>query len=680
MKLQLVILMLAALAASAQKPEVLLEEARKKETVDGDLKSAIVLYEKAAASAGSNRSLAARALVRLGACYEKMGDREARRAYERVISAYADQPEAAEARSRLTRLGGASDSGQVRTRLLWDNAIDLWGTVSKDGRYLSYVDWPSCGLGVRDLVAGVNRVLIDLGGCEKAQAEVEASTVSPDGKRIAFEIRRFGTRSPGDYVPEGRAQVEVIDMDGSNRRVILQGNGLDYASASSWSPDMKWVAGGYVRRTQPNDPGTDGIFMVAVDTGQVKWFKVHENLWPDEVLISPDGNWLAYSVRVPGSTPRLFVRGSADPGSPEILLHSNASLLAWTPSGDGLVLSRTRSGQGEIFLLPFRDGQAAGPEALVPGTPATGGAAGMTANGTLIFKSSNRRVDAVVLPWNPENLASSVPLNLTPANTGVNWMLGSGATHFSRDGKRLFTVTPENTIRIREVQSGSERAITPLMRSWNKVKWSHDGSALLVLGTGLEGKTGVFRIDDSTGGAALVTEIPGDTWSFAPSADGRVLYYGTPKVTKARDLASGSDRTLFEVPQGGNYDLRVSHDGTRLAIRAGIYLALVELKTGESRVLYRTPELSSERLWGMDWTSDDRELATIVRPGSGMERMQMKIFPVSGGEPRVITIPKELRSLSFSPDGKQVATLRMFDQWQVWALENFLPTRTAAAR
>lgn len=125
MKLQLVILMLAALAASAQKPEVLLEEARKKETVDGDLKSAIVLYEKAAASAGSNRSLAARALVRLGACYEKMGDREARRAYERVISAYADQPEAAEARSRLTRLGGASDSGQVRTRLLWDNAIDL---------------------------------------------------------------------------------------------------------------------------------------------------------------------------------------------------------------------------------------------------------------------------------------------------------------------------------------------------------------------------------------------------------------------------------------------------------------------------------------------------------------------------------------------------------------------------
>jgi hypothetical protein len=47
-------------------------------------------------------------------------------------------------------------------RLVWGPAreVDLFGTVSPDGRYLTYVDWVATGnVVVRDLLAGSDRTL-----------------------------------------------------------------------------------------------------------------------------------------------------------------------------------------------------------------------------------------------------------------------------------------------------------------------------------------------------------------------------------------------------------------------------------------------------------------------------------------------------------------------------------------
>ena len=86
-----------------------LQAAIKKEVVDGDLKGAIEQYKKLAQ--GRDRAVAAKALVRMGQCYEKLGDAEARKAYERVLREYADQAGAvAEARARLAALKSAEPS------------------------------------------------------------------------------------------------------------------------------------------------------------------------------------------------------------------------------------------------------------------------------------------------------------------------------------------------------------------------------------------------------------------------------------------------------------------------------------------------------------------------------------------------------------------------------------------
>ena len=86
----------AALILSAQtvdSAESLLQAATKKELVDGDLAGAIEGYKKAFAAAKDDRAVAAQALLKLGQCYRKQGDAEARVAFERLLREYADQTE-----------------------------------------------------------------------------------------------------------------------------------------------------------------------------------------------------------------------------------------------------------------------------------------------------------------------------------------------------------------------------------------------------------------------------------------------------------------------------------------------------------------------------------------------------------------------------------------------------------
>src|SRR5690348_8204527 len=84
-----------------------LEAARQKEMIDGDLKGAIEQYRKIAD--GRVRALAVQALLRMAECYQKLGDAEATKIYERITRDFADQRDAAsEARARLTAAGRAS--------------------------------------------------------------------------------------------------------------------------------------------------------------------------------------------------------------------------------------------------------------------------------------------------------------------------------------------------------------------------------------------------------------------------------------------------------------------------------------------------------------------------------------------------------------------------------------------
>src|SRR6185369_2084795 len=129
----LAIIAAGLLAAQSKGPESMLGAALHQEEVQRDVKGAIASYRKLLSVRGLNRKVAAEALFHLGLCYQKLGDAEARRTFERLVSEYGDTSWAAQARSRIMAIGSGRPTARQTATLLWESHIDCEGTVSPDG-------------------------------------------------------------------------------------------------------------------------------------------------------------------------------------------------------------------------------------------------------------------------------------------------------------------------------------------------------------------------------------------------------------------------------------------------------------------------------------------------------------------------------------------------------------------
>lgn len=74
------------LAVPPQSADVRFRAAQQKENIEGDLNAAIRMYRQISDDRATPPDIAARALLRLGKCYQRMGSAEARKAYERIVA------------------------------------------------------------------------------------------------------------------------------------------------------------------------------------------------------------------------------------------------------------------------------------------------------------------------------------------------------------------------------------------------------------------------------------------------------------------------------------------------------------------------------------------------------------------------------------------------------------------
>ena len=112
MKLRKLTLALAAAALLLAQADTTLQRAIRKETMEGDLKGAIELYQKAISQSGKDRTTAAQALLRLGDCYEKQGDKQARQAYERLVKEFQQSEYLKNAKLRIADLKAKVQAAQ----------------------------------------------------------------------------------------------------------------------------------------------------------------------------------------------------------------------------------------------------------------------------------------------------------------------------------------------------------------------------------------------------------------------------------------------------------------------------------------------------------------------------------------------------------------------------------------
>ena len=671
---------------SAAQAEKLLASAQHKATIDGDLRGAIDDYKKAIAAAGNNRGLVARALLRMAECHQQLGDAAAQVIYEQLLRDYSDQKDAAAtARSRLMSTSGRPP--EKGDRSVWSgNDADGFGTITADGRYLTFTDWANgAQLALRDLVAGVNYRLTDGGG------GTQFSALSRDGKHVAYQWWVPSTAPVGER-PD---QLRVAKLNGtslSDVRILVNNAEITSAAPYDWSPDNKWLVVGLTRKDQTNQ-----IALVDAQTGSPRILKSLDWKSPTRIFFSPDGRYIAYDVMAGDDRNERHVFVMAVDGSREssaVAHPSQNTVMGWSPDGGQLLFASNRSGSFGLWSIGIEDGRPKGTAAILKSDTAASWSLGLTATGSMyIWKYAS----PVVLRVSAVDLATG-RLSPSPSNF-EQFIVSRGRPAWSANGDLLAYQSCNTlgagpcTLWIRSMDNGSQRELKPKLGYFFFPRWSPDGRALLTRGRDLRGRNdGVYRIDTDTGEATLVvTPYSGETqpqWA----ADGKHMVFRRGASIIERSIAAGTERELARIPTNTPGSIALSPDGRRVAYlglvapgRRGLYM--MTLDGGEPRLLLdaKAPAVLMD---GFDWTADGSALV-IAQRRTDKPEMSLWFVPVDGGAARQLDVDVNnwnlLDGFRFDRTGKRVAFVASAGKagLEIRALENFLPApapKTASKR
>src|SRR5712692_5149776 len=292
----IIVLAYRMLLAAEPSPSELFERARMLEEKNQNLPEAIRLYAMVVTQSKAQRTLAARAQYQQGVLLERLGRKaEAQRAYRAVLRDFADQP--AVVRVARAKIPGGGPATGITVRQVWAGKENVYfGSPSPDGRYLSFGDWETSDLAIRELATGEKR---RLAGKNKQQAESGAhaasSLFSPDGSQVAY-----------GWVEEGY-EIRVISVDGSRLRTIYKAAGDDFTMLHDWSLDGVSILASTTSREATQ------LLLLSPLEGKVQLSRKID--WTGRPMkFSPDGRFIIYEAGgESGSDLRLLsVDGSRD--------------------------------------------------------------------------------------------------------------------------------------------------------------------------------------------------------------------------------------------------------------------------------------------------------------------------------------------------------------------------------
>jgi Tol biopolymer transport system component len=677
----------AALAAAADRAqERRLQEAIHLMETKGDYPAAIKAFEEL--GKGSERAVAARALLYLGLCYEKLGKAEAQKAYERLLREFADQsdvvPQARERLAALERAGGAAKGTETVVRRVWENALDLQGTPSPDGKYLSYEDPETGDLAIRELATGKNRRLTNRGTWIGSRSEYADSPIwSPDSEQIAYRWHTLDRKS----------ELRLIRLDGSAPRVLYAKEEVTYLTPGDWSPDGKQILARFGRKD-----GTNQIVLVSVADSSVRALKSLENWrYPGRMRFSPDGRYLVYDFRPKQDSPRDIFLLATD-GIREICLVEHPAddfVLGWAPDGKRVLFASDRRGSVDAWAIPVADGKPAGAPELVRLDLGHGfQPLGFTRSGSFYYGMSggdNQNIFLAELdPQTGKVLAP--PKSIRDQFAGNNF-----DPAWSRDGRYLSFLGRSirgMVLRIHSLETGEHREF-PIERKLSSLWapcWSPDGRSIIGMGYSQKNQMGLVKIDTQTGEVAhlmLLTGVAGPRPFGVLSPDGKAFYYRRRELKKGssihvRELETGVDREFYAGPVFG---LEFSPDGQHVALvaadpsKGSTSLSIMPTAGGKPREILslKEPEIIKNvfaNVPKLAWTLDGRYLLFFKRVRGNPELWRIR---AEGGQPeKLLEMPDEvlmIMNFCVHPDGRRIAFEGIADKQkaEVWVMENFLP-------
>ncbi len=698
-------LALALSGAGQQSAAELYKAGLYEEEVGGNLQKAIEIYQDILKRFPDNREMAAKAQLHIGLCYEKLGTAEAEKAFRKVIDNYPEQSEAVrEAREKLALLLGSRAPQKtgptgISLRQIWSGpGVDVLGAVSPDGRYLSYVDWTTGDLAIRELGTGTTRRLTNKGSWAQSQEFALFSKWSPDSRQIVYQW--FGK----DKIFELR----TIDINDPSPRVRYRvREEMEYVQAFDWSPDGRFILAGVFGTSAPSPPYAIEqnilLGLVSVADGSLKVIKTFSGQ-PRQAwgfAFSPDGRYIAYEAGMTGklNEERDIFMLSVD-GGPEIPLIDHPaidSIIGWTPSGQGLLFRSNRTGTQDMWFVRIHDGKPLGSPELVKSSLGLIVPMGITSSGALFYGLQGGGADVYEVGIEPRTGKISIP-----AKKAVLLYEGhNGDPDYSPDGKFLAYVSTssvpliesQSLLRIFSLETGRIQELKPDLNGFGYPEWTPGGRAISVEGTDKDGRKGIFRVDIQTNEVTPIVLIGKgmETYSHRWSTDGSVLFYstgdraGTTGSIFAHDLETGqskllpgspSDAQFFDLSPDAKW-LALVNRGRAVGSERTFTLKIMPAAGGEVREIYSFEQGGSPTITPA-WSADGRFIYFSRSQAQSSDAL-MDLYRISadGGEPQKLDLTMaRFRHFSAHPDGQRLAFSSMGENppnSQVWVKENFLP-------
>jgi Tol biopolymer transport system component len=684
----MVIAVIASSGPIQQSANLLYQSGIYKEDVEGKLEEAIAVYQEIIKKFPQDNPVAAKAWFHIGLCYEKLGNREAQKAYQQVLINYADQKEvASQARSRLAALAKPTEAPPPppkfrRIEIPGKPQIRSAAMLSPDGTRFAFLAegdiWtvPVSG-GVHPNIAGEPvRLTTNMDAWEAGNCTVAWST---DGRWIAFRAkpndsvylvpasggaprRVEGIRS-GDY---GGAQMARISVSQAGDRIVFPtdssglskipgkgGRAIQLVSGRAYepafSPDGKLVA--YIKGEQKDGDLFESIMVVPADGGE-------------PILVSS----------MPGSG------------------HLTDSPL-WSPDRRLIAFPVGRDEDSELWIVPVsNDGRPTTGPTKIDLTPIV--------TTTLHGKSVHKFMDPMG-GWSQKNeIAFIVEKPIDSAIYRVP-ALGGRATlialdgrepRWAPDGKRIYFRGKTN-IESAASEGGNEKPV-PIRYKVPLIVWyptgsnevSRDGSSMVFSGgfrgnEKLPGEGGIYVVPSRGGDARrIVDSARNSLGSPSWSPDGKRVAYiktGSAPARKTNIWISpseggGSKQLTSDVDRVAGGEVRWSPDGKRIAFfGTDKTLRVIPSDGGSSQVLTKIPAAEDYFIgfYGLSWSPDGSKLVYTTF-------QKVWVISASGGNPQEVPVGfdgSRITQIDWSPDGQSLAFTGVSGaEEEVWLMSDFL--------
>ncbi|MGB2845197.1 MAG: tetratricopeptide repeat protein [Candidatus Aminicenantaceae bacterium] len=670
-------------SALPQSAHDLFQKGLAKERAEGNLEEAIQLYEKVVKTA-KDKALAAKAQLRIGFCFEKLGLKEAQKAFQKVIDNYPNQAEAVKtAREKLALLLKAQaivEKGEkeLRIRKICSTPETGMGEISPDGQYLSFVDWGTGNLAILETATGKTRNLTKWGWSAKPSGYPQTSRWSPDSKQVVYQ-----------WLTEPNAlELRIVGLDGSEPRTLYRIEEKNWIEPTDWSPDGKYILAKFFE-------GKDSckLGLISVADGSVRIINTLEYFTPSlgiGVHFSPDGRYIAYDFPKNGNSLKFDIFLMSSDGSNEVPLTthpSHDSLLGWSPDGKAILFISKRTGTLDIWSTQVAEGKPQGTPQLVRRNIGSIEPRGITKQGSLYFNTPRMMYDIYTATLDPDTGKIIKP----PAKFALPYEGNNYAPAWSPDGKFLAYVSNRDRKYFFCIYSLETEKIRELTFKHNLTfpRWFPDGRSILVQATVGSGQ-GIHRIDTQTGEAALV--INRGEGEFLQSAqvspDGKSIFYIKENDSKkffqilVRDIKTGKEKEILRTPPFDNNTIALSPDGKRLAVLMSEeenirVLKIIPASGGELREIHRFKQGGR---WFIDiaW-SPDGQYIYFYKSIPKDWKWELWRIPSKGGKAQDLGLRMgRYMHLNVHPDGKHLVfaayTKESLSQ-ELWVMENFLPKK-----